>query len=1743
MVVAEAELNATRGDDMSETSSVSENETRRRTEQFVIDQSERLSHRPLTEDRYNAQNDQFRRARSVSPVIPQSSPSTNQGVMDIITYLTKQGFMPQRIERFNEQCESYLSWKLTFHDVMRQIKATPSEELELLTHYLGRNSKLEVSSIKASNAGNSERGLRKAWERLDETYGSPEKVEHALKRKLLNIVKVPITYKSRSRLYDLSDTLNEIKSVKLLDRYGPVFSYMDTSSGIQPVVNKLPVGIRNKWRDRGLAYKKRNDVIFPPFSFFCSFIQEMAAAMNDPGFDFTYVDNTDESTGRNRSAGNRVSVTKTVVEEPEKSSETRTPTRCLIHNATHSLEECKTFISLPIDGKKEILRKHGHCYRCIDGKHLSKNCRITVKCAKCGSKWHRTIMHVDFSRPSVPVGDNGGENVVTICTEICGRFKGKSCAKIVLVNIHHRESDERPVQVYAILDEQSTHSLAGTDLFDLFNPDAPYENYPLETCSGQIMAEGRISSGFVITSLDSQITIDLPEIIECDKIPSNRQEIPTPEVAAGFLHLKDIAQFIPPLNPCAAVSLLIGRDLLSVHHIMDQRIGLPREPFAQKVNLGWVIIGESCLGGHSKRPKASVMKTCLQSGSNPLHNSIVLDRCEYNIQVTKDDGVFMRTSEDNKVSMSVEDKEFLSIMDKEMVKEEDGHWMAPLPFRKDRQRLPNNRSQALDRAQSLTTSLKRNPVKHGHFVTFMKGLFDAGHAEQAPPLQPEDECWYLPLFGVYHPQKKDRIRGVFDSSATFNGVSLNKVLLTGPDLMNSLLGVLMRFRREKIAVMADIEQMFYCFRVHEDHRRFLRFIWHQDNDVTKPLIDFQMKVHVFGNSPSPAVATYGLRRTAKDAEKGFGSDIKTFVERNFYVDDALSCHSSPEEAIDLLRRTQTALQVHGGLRLHKIISNSEVVLSAFNTDDLAKDVRNIAFGRDDLPTQRSLGMCWDLEGDHFTYKVSMEDKPFTRRGVLSSINSLFDPLGFVAPVTIAGKAILREAMNSGFEWDEPLPPEFHERWDRWKNSLKHLEDLHIPRTYSELSFSQSGKELFIFSDASQMAISAVAYVRFTGSDGKQSLGFLTGKAKLAPKHGHTVPRLELCAAVLATELYHTIRSESDIDFQAVRFFTDSRVVLGYIRNQTKRFFTYVANRVERIRSCSTPQDWNYVPSKLNPADEGTRSVAAADMKSSLWLNGPSNQICDEVDDTDEFPLIEPDSEVRTLKTNIKETLEGAQHLESARFSHFSSWNRLIRAVSWLKCCVSVRTSGKGTLDSKAPESLKLAEEYVIRSVQIEAFSSEIAALKEGRTVSKDSSVRTLDPYLDENGLLRVGGRLRHSNLSSLEKNPLLLPKKHHVSCLLVRHFHELVSHQGRLITEGAIRSAGFWVVGSRRMILSLIGKCVRCQKLRGKQQSPKMADLPEERLVPAPPFAHIGIDVFGPWNVVARKTRGGQAQHKRWAVIFTCLVVRAIHIEVIHEMSSSSFINALRRLIALRGDVKLIRSDCGTNFVGAAKELNANVVNVDGTEMKDHLSRKGITWKFNPPHASHMGGVWERLIGVSRRILDSLLCDIKHLTDEVLVTLMAEVCQIVNARPVAGVPSDPYAPMPLSPSMILTLKSHHSVDFFTLDDFSHKDLYRKQWRCVQELSNRFWKRWRSEYLSQLQHRRKWQEDQRNLREGDVVLLRDKTAHRSEWPLGIVEHAYQSDDSRVRKVDIRIPGQDQKVLSRPATEVVLLVPQE
>ena len=315
---------------------------------------------------------------------------------------------------------------------------------------------------------------------------------------------------------------------------------------------------------------------------------------------------------------------------------------------------------------------------------------------------------------------------------------------------------------------------------------------------------------------------------------------------------------------------------------------------------------------------------------------------------------------------------------------------------------------------------------------------------------------------------------------------------------------------------------------------------------------------------------------------------------NFYVDDGITSVPTSAQAISLLRRTRQALFTTG-IRLHKISSNHRKVLDAFPPDDIAHDLKGLDFGSDDLPLQRSLGLCWDLELDAFTFKVAEKSKPYTRHGVLSTVNSLYDPLGFLAPVSIQGKILMRDMVQGTKDWDEPLREEFRDMWEQWERSLQNIGHMRTPRKLP----SDTTSELHIYCDASEKAISAVAHISIVDKDFIAQIGFVLGKSKVAPKHGHTIPRLELCAAILAVEIAQTVTDELSLPPELVTFHTDSKVVLGYITNQTSRFYIYVGNQVSRILKFSTPEQWIYVTSETNPADLGTRYIPAALMEECL----------------------------------------------------------------------------------------------------------------------------------------------------------------------------------------------------------------------------------------------------------------------------------------------------------------------------------------------------------------------------------------------------------------------------------------------------------------------------------------------------------------------------------------------------------------
>lgn len=287
-----------------------------------------------------------------------------------------------------------------------------------------------------------------------------------------------------------------------------------------------------------------------------------------------------------------------------------------------------------------------------------------------------------------------------------------------------------------------------------------------------------------------------------------------------------------------------------------------------------------------------------------------------------------------------------------------------------------------------------------------------------------------------------------------------------------------------------------------------------------------------------------------------------------------------------------------------------------------------------------------------------------------------------------------------------------------------------------------------------------------------------------------------------------------------------------------------------------------------------------------------------------------------------------------------------------------------------------------------------------------------------------------------------------------------------------------------------------------------MADLPPERLDTSPPFTYVGLDVFGPWNVVTRRTRGGVAHSKRWAILFTCMSTRAVHIELIESMDSDNCINAFRSFFAVRGPAKQLRSDRGTNFIGASSELGLIPDDPSQASTLRYLHEHGCTWKFNPLHASHMGGVWERMI---------------------------------NARPLVPVTSDPSSPVLLTPAMLSTQKPGVSAP---AGSFNERDLFKCLWKQVQALANEFWTRWRKEYLHSLQPRRKWRTACRDLQARDVVLLKDSQSPRNEWPMGLVTATFPSVDGKVRKIEIKTASQDKvKTFLRPISEVVLLLPKE
>ena len=771
----------------------------------------------------------------------------------------------------------------------------------------------------------------------------------------------------------------------------------------------------------------------------------------------------------------------------------------------------------------------------------------------------------------------------------------------------------------------------------------------------------------------------------------------------------------------------------------------------------------------------------------------------------------------------------------------------------------------------------------------------------------------------------------------------------------------------------------------------------------------------------------------------------------------------------------------------------------------------------------------------------------SKRGVLAIVGSVYDPFGLVSPCVLVARQLLRALCRMKIGWDEHIPSSYQKTWQLWLDDLRYMSHISIPRCLRPWNFGDVATyQLHHFSDASECGYGTVSYLRVINRAGEIYCSFVFGRSRLAPLKGTTIPRLELADATLAVKidsmLQRALRTKID-----VWFWTDSTTVLRYIRNERTRFHTFVANRLAVIREGTSPHQWRYVESSLNPADIASRGASVDDIiQNKAWFSGPDflwEQMCQWPVTPENLGEISEDIEVRRPQENEQLRANCVNlgflqdlHPVARLMNYYSTRWRLIRAVAWLLKVRDVLLHGIGTQNRNSQlriEELTAGELEAVRYEQMVNFSLEAKALAAGRPVKVSSSLQRLNPMLQD-GILVVGGRLEHATLETRTKHPMILPSHSRYTTLLIQDVHEQSGHQGLHYVLGLLRGK-YWIIHGNKAVRKVLRNCIHCSKRFLQPENQKMSDLPRDRVQALEPaFTRTGVDCFGPFYV-----KRGRGQEKRYGIIFTCLVIRAVHLEVANNLSTDSFICALKRFMSRRGNVKVIRSDNGTNFVGANNELQNELRKLHSSDaIYSELAKKGVEWIFNTPGASHHGGVWERMIRSTRRILDSLLTA-QLLTDETLSTFLCEAENIINSRPLTPVSMDPSDAGPLTPNHLLLLAPGGFLQTGIWQDNDNVSL--KRWKQARYMAEAFWKRWRIEYLPLLQNRpRAWAREKENLKAGDIVLLVDASVPRGQWPMGRVESVKLSADNLVRSATILCRGTH---LTRPVNKLVKIISDE
>ncbi|XP_018396685.1 PREDICTED: uncharacterized protein LOC108774934, partial [Cyphomyrmex costatus] len=838
-------------------------------------------------------------------------------------------------------------------------------------------------------------------------------------------------------------------------------------------------------------------------------------------------------------------------------------------------------------------------------------------------------------------------------------------------------------------------------------------------------------------------------------------------------HLEGLQLADPEYFSSNPIDILLGADYYG--QIIRESIikGPLRSPIAQLTELGWIISGPT---------DSEISSTSTHSFHVSIDNELYrLIHRFWELDEVAPLKASVLSSEEQEC-----EEHFLNTH----TRSEDGRYIVRLPFKKPATHLGDSRKKATQMMLRLSNKLSINSEYAKLYSDFMEEYERLNHMELVPDHLPEPRhAFYLPHHGVKREQSlTTKLRVVFNgSSPTTSGFSLNDLLHTGAKLQVELFDVLIWFRQFKYVFSSDMEKMYRQINVHQDDWKFQRILW---TDSSFKLRSYHLTTVTYGLACAPFLALRTIQQLIKDEGSRFPL-ASPCLQKGRYVDDLFGGADNLETTKDVVNELKK-LCMAGGFKLRKWSTNHPEILSSIPKED---QIPSVSIDRDNNPIVQALGLQWQPIDDVFQFTfICQNEGEITKRKALSTLAKFFDPLGFLSPIIIIAKILIQELWAIKLGWDDPLPCHFTSRWHNFIKNLQDTPQITIPRW---IGFSGENRiEVHGFSDASKKAMAAVVYVRITTPEGSISVNFVASKTKVAPLKRLTIPRLELCGAVLLTKLVFHLLTVLDLKNQPIVMWTDSLITYTWLNNHPSRWKEFVYNRVSFIQESLPQAEWKFVPGHENPADAATRGLIPSQLlNDTCWWNGPTwlSQSTTMWPQRPAPHSQEKDLEEHTIKVHAVVIKPKSEWDLLSRYSNLTKLYRITatcqRAISRFR-----RVPPSAFMPTLTTQELETARNFWVKTTQRMFFSNEIQSLSNGQPISRSSHIVRLTPFLDASGLLRVGGRLQQSHLFETEKHPLILPKESALTPLIISHAHNQTLHGGTQVTLSYIRKE-YWLIG------------------------------------------------------------------------------------------------------------------------------------------------------------------------------------------------------------------------------------------------------------------------------------------------------------------------------------------------------------